>query len=374
MKLLIVDDLTSVVNGLIQGIHWNELGIEKVCAAYNAYEAKQILLTESIDLLLCDIEMPSESGIDLLKWIRENKMDVICIFLTSHAQFDYAKEAITLGGFDYLLQPAPYEEIENAIYRAIDFINKKRGLEQKSAFGDMFIKQNEMIREKIFTDIMKGRMTEDNYKTMRKAVNLPDWNIRCDLILVQIIHMSMDISSFGEELLRFVLKNITSELFAPNDQDVIIIEQDKMIYNIIIFGTKEYSMDYIDVLHKIEILKLQLELYLKGSIACFLGEGVELKSLKEQNQKLILLKDKNLAMKNIIFQLEEVGNQKKADLSLYDIPQYDRWLKYIKQNLCQSVRNEMYEYLTDLSEHNGITQETLMLFSNESYSDDVCYR
>ena len=39
-------------------------------------------------------------------------------FLTAHADFGYAQTALTLGSFDYILQPARYEEIENSILRA----------------------------------------------------------------------------------------------------------------------------------------------------------------------------------------------------------------------------------------------------------------
>ena len=41
-----------------------------------------------------------------------------CIFLSAHAEFGYAQEAVKLGSFDYILQPAPYEEIEEALIRA----------------------------------------------------------------------------------------------------------------------------------------------------------------------------------------------------------------------------------------------------------------
>jgi hypothetical protein len=54
-----------------------------------------------------------------------------------------------------------------------------------------------MIREKIFTDVFEGRMTQENYRTMCKAVHLPDWDKKCYQVLIQMIHMSMDINSFG---------------------------------------------------------------------------------------------------------------------------------------------------------------------------------
>lgn len=52
----------------------------------------------------------------LLHWVSENYPDIVCILLTSHADFSYAQESIKLGCFDYVVQPAPYQEIEDALY------------------------------------------------------------------------------------------------------------------------------------------------------------------------------------------------------------------------------------------------------------------
>ena len=52
-----------------------------------------------VDILLCDIEMPGENGLGLLRWVREQEKEIECIFLTCHAKFAYAQEAIILGSF-----------------------------------------------------------------------------------------------------------------------------------------------------------------------------------------------------------------------------------------------------------------------------------
>ena len=105
INVLIVDDQINVVSGVMFGVHWDRLGISQIYKAYNAYEAKQVLLEKPVDIMLCDIEMPVENGLSLLAWCRKQEMDVETIFLTAHADFLYAKEAVALGSFDYILQP-----------------------------------------------------------------------------------------------------------------------------------------------------------------------------------------------------------------------------------------------------------------------------
>ena len=76
INVLIVDDQINVVSGVMFGVHWDRLGISQIYKAYNAYEAKQVLLEKPVDIMLCDIEMPVENGLSLLAWCRKQEMDV----------------------------------------------------------------------------------------------------------------------------------------------------------------------------------------------------------------------------------------------------------------------------------------------------------
>ncbi|MFQ7747488.1 MAG: response regulator, partial [Eubacteriales bacterium] len=101
MTILVVDDQINVVNGIVSGVDWETAGISKVLHAYNASMAREILECQPVDILLSDIEMPVEDGLSLFRWVRGKKLSVECIFLTSHADFIYATEALKLGSFDY---------------------------------------------------------------------------------------------------------------------------------------------------------------------------------------------------------------------------------------------------------------------------------
>ena len=72
-------------------------------------------MLHDVDIMLCDIEMPGENGIELLRWVRQEHMDVECIFLTCHANFSYAQDAVKLDCMDYVLIPVRYEEIAESV-------------------------------------------------------------------------------------------------------------------------------------------------------------------------------------------------------------------------------------------------------------------
>ena len=120
MRVLLVDDEVTMLNILGKVIHWRELGINYLYKAKNAGEAKQILQSEPIDIVICDIEMPRESGLELISWIQELYPDVVNIILTAHADFNYARNAISLGVYRYLLKPVSFEEMEETIRSALE--------------------------------------------------------------------------------------------------------------------------------------------------------------------------------------------------------------------------------------------------------------
>ena len=107
MNVLIIDDQPDVVAGIHSGINWDALSIRQVFCANDIIRAREILSNNSVDIMLCDIEMPLGSGLELYEWVAEHFPEIKCIFLTSHEDFSYAQKALQLGGFDYLIQPAP---------------------------------------------------------------------------------------------------------------------------------------------------------------------------------------------------------------------------------------------------------------------------
>lgn len=117
-NILIVDDEPTALAALQMHMDDARLGISHIATALNIEEAKRALLEGGQDMLLCDIEMPMGSGIQLVEWIRSHGMDTVCMFLTAHTDLQYLKNAISLGVFEYMLKPIHHEELISLILRA----------------------------------------------------------------------------------------------------------------------------------------------------------------------------------------------------------------------------------------------------------------
>ena len=110
MNILMVDDEATAIQILQKAVNWEKIGIQKVYTANSAMEAQEILTIKKIDITLCDIEMPKESGLDLIKWIQGLHPEIINIILTGFPEFNYARSAISLGVYQYLLKPVSFQE------------------------------------------------------------------------------------------------------------------------------------------------------------------------------------------------------------------------------------------------------------------------
>ena len=133
MNLLITDDEYYIVQGLVGMIDKEELGIDSIFTAYSAEQAHNILRKEHVDLLLLDIEMPKETGLELLEQLNNEGLRIITIILSGHQRFDYAREAINYHCFNYLLKPIGKQSLNRELSRAISFL---KSLRENSAPSD----------------------------------------------------------------------------------------------------------------------------------------------------------------------------------------------------------------------------------------------
>jgi YesN/AraC family two-component response regulator len=117
MDLLIVNDIVLEARTMASDINWPSYGISHVFTAFSAGAAREVISRQHIDILLSDIEMPDENGLSLIHWIQDNHYDIDCVLLTCHADFEYAREGLSLGCQDYITLPAKYEDIGASVQK-----------------------------------------------------------------------------------------------------------------------------------------------------------------------------------------------------------------------------------------------------------------
>jgi len=120
MNIILIDDNISTTSLLRDSIDWKALNIDRVFIANSAQEAKKLISENNIEIIICDIEMPQQDGLSLIRELRANQCNAVCIFLTAHAEFRFAQAAIELNSSDYILKPFTIDDITQKIAQAVE--------------------------------------------------------------------------------------------------------------------------------------------------------------------------------------------------------------------------------------------------------------
>src|SRR5689334_23563230 len=153
--ILIVDDEPAARYGLRRALESKY----RVAEADSAEAAREALPREQPDLVLLDVVLPGQSGIEFLKWMREQGSDVPVLMVSALDTAKTAVEALQLGAADYLVKGFELEELRQRVANLL----KLATLE----------KENDTLRRRMATEGQFGQMIGRSAE-MRRAFEMAD--------------------------------------------------------------------------------------------------------------------------------------------------------------------------------------------------------
>ncbi len=126
LRVLLVDDEELSVRMLESIVDWGRCGVEIAGTANNGKEALRLFTELRPEIVITDIRMPIMDGLALMRRVKEFAPETEFILVSAYADFEYAKEAITLGGANYLLKPVDEFELEKALKKITDKIGAQQ--------------------------------------------------------------------------------------------------------------------------------------------------------------------------------------------------------------------------------------------------------
>jgi|ERR1044072_359985 DNA-binding LytR/AlgR family response regulator len=170
IKCIIVDDeplSRELLENHIERIPF--LDLVKSCA--DAFDAIDVLQTETIELLITDIQMPRINGLELIKSLSNPPF---IIFATAFS--NYAIEGYDLNAVDFLLKPISFERFLKAINKAKKDIDQKSGesaaANNKQQVQHLFVKDGLRLSKILFEDILYVEGMKDYIKIVTKQRNI----------------------------------------------------------------------------------------------------------------------------------------------------------------------------------------------------------
>jgi two-component system response regulator HydG len=122
-RILVVDDAPTTLEILQRNLTTQGY---LVFTAPGVEEAIKVLDSTSIDLVITDLKMPKVSGLDLIRYVRENFKDTEIMMITGYATVEGAVKAVKTGAEEYLSKPFTDEELFSAVERALDKLRARK--------------------------------------------------------------------------------------------------------------------------------------------------------------------------------------------------------------------------------------------------------
>ncbi|OAD90655.1 DNA-binding response regulator [Aequorivita soesokkakensis] len=113
ISIVIADDHPMILKGLNEELTTNNYNV--VGQAINGMEALELIMANSPNIALLDIDMPLLTGFEVIKKAKEKQVDTKFIVLSFHKENDYISQAKALQINGYLLKEDSFSEIEKCI-------------------------------------------------------------------------------------------------------------------------------------------------------------------------------------------------------------------------------------------------------------------
>lgn len=127
-KVILIDDEVMELEGIRQLVRWEEYNAEVIGAYKNGEEGLRGIEELGPDIVITDMKMPVVSGLDVIRRARSFTKVPEFIILSAYAEFSLAQSAMKEGVEIYLLKPCDEYDIEEALGKAIQNVDKKYAL------------------------------------------------------------------------------------------------------------------------------------------------------------------------------------------------------------------------------------------------------
>lgn len=124
-RVYLVDDEALVLESMVKSIPWAEHDLEVAGMSTDPLAAREEILALRPEVVFTDIKMPGMTGLELIGSVREAGLESEFVVVSAHESFDYARQVIQHGGFDYLIKPTEGEQMAELLARLLARLEKK---------------------------------------------------------------------------------------------------------------------------------------------------------------------------------------------------------------------------------------------------------
>lgn len=214
-KIIIVDDEILARVGVKSLISWQKHGFEIIAECDNGKKAYELAIEHKPDIIITDIKMPVMNGLDLIKALQAESLNIKFIILSSYDDFALVKEAMKLGAEDYILKlqmdPESFLSILENVRGKIE--SEQKLMKKNISIEKQIIENISALKERFLMDLVHGKEFSEIEIEERFSVyniNLPQRNLICLATLVENVSTYKDFNN--DDLLKFSYTSIVEEI------------------------------------------------------------------------------------------------------------------------------------------------------------------
>lgn len=230
-NILIADDENTTVEILSKKIKKHYEENINLSLANNGLEVIEKIKKQVPDILITDICMPIKSGLEVVKYIRRENLSIKILLISGYDEFEYAREAISLGVSNYILKPFLMEEIYQNIDRIIgELDNENQIVLNMEKLKNNTQKFQERAVQAILDDLLEGKAISE--KDRKNCDGLFSFSAHCYCSgSIRVEENRLVKEAAGENsksVLEELLSVVSEELFTPKVKFYIIRKKETL--------------------------------------------------------------------------------------------------------------------------------------------------
>ncbi|MFD0672258.1 response regulator [Cohnella sp. GCM10027633] len=364
LTLLVVDDEIYALKGITQGIDWSDMPIGTILEAENVEQAKRHLQETRVDLVISDIEMPGANGIELLKYMREVSPSTLTIFLTGHAKFEYAREALHYGSFDYVLKPVDHDLLKDIVRRGIEEIERRR---EQEAFEDtletyrrQWTNQLPILIERFWHEVLAGKAPASPSR-LNRELSLYDIPLEADgrvlPVLLSIEGWERELDARDESIMEYAVRKAATEIILGEQAGTIMVDRNELNLALLYGGTTDRAELHRSCLQYVRACQE----YFHCRVSCYIGEHVRILELPEALERLTQLERTNVSQTQTVVDGRNAPAGDAQAASGLAMPSFADWALLLDGGQIDELAKAIEETMARF-QGEGASREALELF------------
>ena len=240
LKIFLAEDEVVIRETIKKMIPWEELGFELVGEAADGEMALPLILRQKPDLLITDIKMPFMDGLTLSKLAKKELPNLKIVILSGYDDFNYAKQAISIGVEDYLLKPITKKAL---IERLSEIRSRYEDEKTQKEYYEKFLREMQAYEKNSSRDFFEALVsgTMNAMEVYKKAEKLGlDIVSEAYNILIFTMDCEEDFSGQKEGYSAWEAESLELlEDFFTGNSSAILFRSNFFSYGVLIKGQKE---------------------------------------------------------------------------------------------------------------------------------------